>query len=64
MLLKDLKQNMILPNKEIFINKIVKIKEIDVQLISITSEENRNVLWTIHQSPCNVDEGIDSKERR
>jgi hypothetical protein len=63
MLLKDLKQTMLLPNKEIFINKIVKIKEVAVQLISITSDENRNVLWTMHQLPCNVDEGMDLNER-
>jgi len=44
MLLRDLKQNMFLPNKEIFINKTVKIREVDVQLISLTSEEHRNVL--------------------
>lgn len=63
MLLKDLKKNMILPRKEILINKIVKIREIDVHLISITSEEDRNVLWAIYQSPCHMDEEIDPEER-
>jgi hypothetical protein len=63
MLLKDLKQNMFLPKKEISINKIVKIREIDVQLISLTSQEHRNVLWAMYQLPCYVDEEIDSEER-
>jgi hypothetical protein len=49
MLLKDLKQNMFLPKKEVFINKIAKIRGIDIQLISITSEEHRNVLWAMYQ---------------
>lgn len=63
MLLRDLKQNMFLPKKEIFINKIVNIRGVDVQLISITSEESRNVLWAIYASPCCFDDEIDSEER-
>lgn len=64
MLLKDLKQNMLLPNKEIFINKIVKIRGIDVLLISITSEKHMNVLWTMYRLPlpCYFNEEIDSEE--
>ncbi|MGH4118472.1 hypothetical protein [Clostridium sp.] len=63
MLLKDLKQNMLLPIKEIFLNKAVKIRGIDVQLISITSEEHRNVLWAMYQLPCATYEGIDLEEK-
>lgn len=63
MLLKDLKQTILLPSKEILINKILKIRGIDVQLISITSEEHRNVLWAMYQLPHHVDEGINSEER-
>lgn len=59
MLLRDLKQDMLLPDKEIFINKIVKIRERDVHLISITMEEHRNVLWVMYQLP----EVIDLEER-
>lgn len=63
MLLRDLKQNMFLPNKEIFINKTVKIREVDVQLISLTSEEHRNVLWIMYKLPCHINEERDSEER-
>ncbi|WP_066501777.1 hypothetical protein [Abyssisolibacter fermentans] len=58
MFLKDLKQKMLLPKKEVFINKIVKIRGIDVQLTSITMEEHRNVLWAIY-----FDEKVDLEER-
>lgn len=64
MLLRDLKKDMFSPEKEIFINKIVKIREIDVLLISITLEEYRNVLWAMYQLPCYLDVGIDLGERR
>lgn len=62
MLLRDLMQTMFLPKKEIFINKIVKIRDIDVYLISITMEEHKNVLWAMYQLPCHLDEGIDSED--
>lgn len=63
MLVRDLMQNMFLPKKEIFINKIVKVREIDVHLISITMQEHKNVLWAMYQLPCHLDEGIYSEER-
>jgi hypothetical protein len=63
MLLRDLKQTMLLPEKEIFINKIVKIRGIDVHLISITQEAHRNVLWVLYQLPDNFYEGISYTER-
>ncbi|WP_291637807.1 hypothetical protein [Clostridium sp.] len=63
MFLKDLKQKMILPNREILINKTVKIRGLDVQLISITSQEHRNVLWAMYQLPCPVNAGMDLEER-
>ncbi len=60
MLLRDLKKNMLLPDKEIFINKTVKIRERDIHLISITMEEHRNVLWLMYQEP----EEVDLEERK
>lgn len=63
MFLKDLKKNMILPTKEILIDKIVKIRGIDVHLVSITSEEHRNVLWLMYQMPYDTDELTDLEER-
>lgn len=62
MFLRDLKKNMILPKEEIPINKIVKIKGIDVHLISITLEENRNVLWAMYQLPYYLNGVIDTDE--
>ena len=58
MLVKDLKQKMFLPKKEVLINKIVNIRGRDVHLISITSQEERNVLWVMYQVPSSLDEEI------
>jgi hypothetical protein len=55
MLVKDLKQRMFLPNKEVLINKIVNIRGRDVHLISITAQEQRNVLWVMYQVPLSLD---------
>ena len=63
MLLRELMQTMFLPKEEIFINKIVKIRGIDVHLISITLEEHKNVLWAMYQLPCHFDEGADLEEK-
>jgi hypothetical protein len=63
MILSDLKLNMLLPKKEIFINKIVRIRGKKVHLISITSEEHRNILWGIYQFVDNSYMGIDAEER-
>lgn len=62
MLLKDLKKNMILPKKEILINKIVKLRGKEIHIISITLEENRNVLWAIYELPYCFNEAKDKGE--
>ncbi|MBV7274872.1 hypothetical protein JMF89_10430 [Clostridiaceae bacterium UIB06] len=62
MLLKDLKKNMILPKKEILINKIVKLRGKEIHIISITLEENRNVLWAIYRLPYCLNEERDIEE--
>jgi hypothetical protein len=64
MILRDLKQHMLLPKEEIFINKTVKIRGIDVYLISITLEENKSALWTMYKLPCYIDEGIELEGRK
>lgn len=64
MILRDLKQHMLLPKEEIFINKTVKIRGIDVHLISITLEENKSVLWAAYKLSCYIDEGIELEERK
>ncbi|WDV44923.1 hypothetical protein PV797_15550 [Clostridiaceae bacterium M8S5] len=60
MLLKDFKEKMIFPIKEILIDKIVKIRGFDVHIVSLTQEKNKNVLWVLYE--CN-DELTDLEER-
>ena len=62
MLLKDLKKNMILPKKEILINRIVKIRGREIHVISITLEENRNILWVMYKLPYCLNEATDIGE--
>lgn len=62
MLVRDLNQSMFLPKKEFLINKIVNIRGRDVHLISITSQEQRNVLWLMYQSPLCLNPGIYTEE--
>jgi len=64
MILTDLKQDMFLPKEEILMDKIVKIRGIDVHLISITLEDNKSVLWAMYKLPCSIDERIDLEERK
>jgi len=51
MLLKELKDTMLIPDREILINRSVKIQNTDMLLISITSENNTHKLWTLRKSP-------------
>lgn len=62
MLLKTFKQNMRIPNKEIFINKLVKIRDVDVLLISVSSEEHRNMLWAMYQCSRCLEDEMDTGE--
>jgi len=64
MSLKDFEENMFLPDKEIFINKIVRIREVDVHLISVTLKEQRTVLWAMYKLPFCSDERKDKEKRR
>ena len=50
MKLKHLKQEMLLPEKEYIINKVVTIQELDVLILSFTIEKDKNCLWTISAS--------------
>lgn len=63
MLLGQLKQKMLLPKKDIFINKTVEVRGTPVYLIAITWEEHRNVLWVMHQLPCHPEEDGEFRER-
>ncbi len=56
MLLKDLKETMLIPGKEIIINKMARIREKDIHLISITLEEHRKVLWAMCHMPRSSDD--------
>ncbi|MEJ8305160.1 hypothetical protein [Saccharibacillus sacchari] len=51
MLLKELKETMLIPDREILLNRLVSINSADVLLISITSENGVNKLWTLRQIP-------------
>lgn len=51
MKLKELKERMLIPDREILINRPVKIEDTDVLLISITSENSINKLWTLRKLP-------------
>lgn len=49
MILKDLKQQMLIPREEYIINKRVNIQGVDVLLLGFTIEDDKNCLWTIHE---------------
>lgn len=49
MILKDLKQQMLIPREEYIINKRVNIQGVDVLLLSFTIEDDKNCLWTIQK---------------
>ncbi|GGO02002.1 hypothetical protein [Saccharibacillus kuerlensis] len=51
MRLKDLKETMLLPDREILINRMVNLNGTDVLLISITSEQQTHRLWTLSKLP-------------
>lgn len=48
---KELKETMLIPDREIMLNRLVSINDADVLLISITSENGRHKLWTLRQIP-------------
>lgn len=63
MLLETLKQHMLLPEKEILINKKVEISGLSAILVSITSQGNKNVLWVLlHQPHFLTDEPEEKRE--
>ncbi|WP_037288206.1 hypothetical protein [Saccharibacillus sacchari] len=51
MRLKDLQEKMLIPDREVLINGLVKMKDYDVLLISITAENRKHRLWTLHKLP-------------
>lgn len=50
MILKYLRQQMLLPIEEYIINQRVNIKGIDVLLLSFTIEKDKNCLWMIYEN--------------
>jgi len=62
MRLKELKDMMLIPDREILINRLVKIQNTDVLLISITSENNTHKLWTLRKLPERSEEQEFAKE--
>ncbi len=57
MLLKDLKEQMLLPEEEYIINRYVNIGDIDVLLLSLTVERDKNSIWMIYE-----DEGLSGED--
>lgn len=49
--LKELKSKMLLPEKEIFLNKEVTIRGEEYILVSITSQNGKNCLWVLKYVP-------------
>ncbi|MDO3412235.1 hypothetical protein QWJ34_20900 [Saccharibacillus sp. CPCC 101409] len=48
---KELKETMLIPDREIMLNRLIRINDADVLLISITSENGRHKLWSLRQIP-------------
>jgi len=57
--IKILKQLMLLPKEEYIINKRVNIRGLNVQLMSLTIEEDRNRLWFIYEDKDLLDVDIE-----
>lgn len=51
MRLKELKESMLVPDREILLNRLVTINNTEVLLISITSEQQSHKLWTLRRLP-------------
>ncbi|WP_172193676.1 hypothetical protein [Saccharibacillus qingshengii] len=51
MRLKELKDTMLIPDREVLLNRLVKINNNDVLLISLTSEQQTHKLWTLRKLP-------------
>ncbi len=63
MLLEILKQHMLLPEKEFFINKTFEIDGVSAILLSITSHCDKNILWVMyHQPAINLEEAEEEIE--
>ncbi|CAM3462898.1 MULTISPECIES: hypothetical protein [Saccharibacillus] len=51
MRLKELKESMLVPDREILLNRLFTINNTEVLLISITSEQQSHKLWTLRKLP-------------
>ena len=60
MRLEHLKELMLLPEKEYLINKGVSIRGIDVHILSLTIEEDKNRLWLIYEQEDSFEDELDS----
>ncbi|HOJ10769.1 MAG TPA: hypothetical protein PK733_09275 [Clostridiales bacterium] len=58
MTLGNLKQQMLLPNKEYIINQHVNIRGLDVLLLSFTIEENKNKLWLMYEDKALIEDNF------
>ncbi len=72
MRLNELKDMMLLPDREILLNRLVKINNNDILLIAITSERGIHKLWTLRRFPdylyeeqpvCEPQEPLSNRDR-
>ena len=61
MLLKHLKQQMLLPVEEYIINKAVNIRGTEVLLLSFTVEKDKNSLWVLYENHNLNDDSCDEE---
>ncbi|MCQ4085438.1 hypothetical protein [Saccharibacillus sp. JS10] len=64
MRLKNLKELMLLPEREILLNRWAKIGGVDVLLLTITSENGMNKLWTLQKFPEKSNQENDSNDQQ
>ena len=61
MILKYLRQQMLLPQEEYIINKHANIRGVDVLLLSFTIEEDKNRLWLMYENKDSIGNSFDNE---
>ena len=61
MILKYLRQQMLLPQEEYIINKHANIRGVDVLLLSFTIEEDKNRLWLMYENKDLIVDDFDNE---
>ncbi|WP_432664414.1 hypothetical protein R9X47_28290 [Wukongibacter baidiensis] len=64
MLLKNLKQQMLLPKEEYIINQRVNIRGLDVLLLSFTIDKDKNRMWMMYENKELLKDNFDNEYRK